>query len=138
MAPTWTAVSAFPAAFTTWFQDHFAFRGRLVQWQAAFRLLVFRVSPAPAVIRGRDGWRFYADDGATADYLNASPAQLEVDFDDSPLGRYRRLAWLPIATDLVYGLVNLRSDGQRMLCATMKEGSSDFELQVFDAGVDAA
>ena len=73
LAPTWTAVSAFPAAFTTWFQDHFAFRGRLVQWQAAFRLLVLRVSPAPAVIRGRDGWLFYADDGATADYLNASP-----------------------------------------------------------------
>ncbi len=66
-----------------------------------------------------------------------TPEQLEVDFDASPLGRYRRLAWLPIATDLVYGLVNVRSDGQRILCATMKEGSSDFELQVFDAGVDA-
>jgi hypothetical protein len=41
-----------------------------------------------------------------------------------------------MATDLVYGLVNVRTDGQRILCATMKEGSSDFDLQVFQAGVD--
>lgn len=66
------------------------------------------------------------------------PDQIEADFDPSPLGRYRRLAWLPIATDLVYGLVNVRTDGERVLCATMKEGSSDFDLQVFDAGVDVA
>ena len=66
------------------------------------------------------------------------PAALEVDFDASPLGAYRRLSWLPMATDLVYGLVNVRSDGRRILCATMKEGSSDFDLQVFLAGADAA
>ena len=65
------------------------------------------------------------------------PAQLEVDFDASPTGSYRRLAWMPMATDLVYGLVNVRSDGRRILCATMKEGSSDFDLQVFQAGVYA-
>ncbi len=64
------------------------------------------------------------------------PGQLEVDFDASPTGRYRRLSWMPMATDLVYGLVNVRSDGRRILCATMKEGSSDFDLQVFQAGVD--
>ena len=69
------------------------------------------------------------------DYL---PEQLEAKFDDSPLGNYRRLSWLPMATDLVYGLVNVRTDGQRILCATMKEGSSDFDLQVFQAGVDPA
>lgn len=66
-----------------------------------------------------------------------APGQLEVDFDASPTGRYRRLSWMPMATDLVYGLVNVRSDGQRILCATMKEGSSDFDLQVFQAGADA-
>ena len=66
------------------------------------------------------------------------PEQLEADFANSPTGRYRRLSWLPMATDLVYGLVNVRSDGERILCATMKEGSSDFDLQVFQAGVDPA
>lgn len=64
------------------------------------------------------------------------PDQLEADFDPSPTGRYRRLSWLPIATDLVYGLVNVRTDGQRILCATMNERQSDFDLQVFDAGVE--
>jgi beta-lactamase superfamily II metal-dependent hydrolase len=68
--------------------------------------------------------------------VDYKPEQLEADFDASPTGRYRRLSWLPMATDLVYGLVNVRSDGQRILCATMKEGSSDFDLQVFQAGVD--
>jgi hypothetical protein len=61
-----------------------------------------------------------------------------VDFDAAPDGRYRRLAFMPMATDLVYGLVNVRTDGRHVLCATMKEGSSDFDLQVFQAGVDAA
>jgi beta-lactamase superfamily II metal-dependent hydrolase len=65
-----------------------------------------------------------------------NPEQLEADFDASPNGSYRRLSWLPMATDLVYGLVNVRTDGERILCATMKEGSSDFDLQVFQAGVE--
>jgi beta-lactamase superfamily II metal-dependent hydrolase len=69
--------------------------------------------------------------------VDYKPEQLDADFDASPTGRYRRLSWLPMATDLVYGLVNVRSDGQRILCATMKEGSSDFDLQVFQAGVEA-
>jgi alginate O-acetyltransferase complex protein AlgJ len=73
LAPTWSALAAFPAAFTSYFQDHFAFRARLVRWQAALRLLVLNVSPSPTVIRGQDGWLFYADDGALDDYLNAVP-----------------------------------------------------------------
>lgn len=66
------------------------------------------------------------------------PQQLEVDFDASPAGSYRRLSRMPMATDLVYGLINVRSDGQRIVCAYMREGSSDFDLQVFQAGVDPA
>ncbi len=66
-----------------------------------------------------------------------APDALQAGFSASASGSYRRLSWLPMATDLVYGLVNVRSDGRRVLCATMKEGSSDFDLQVFEAGVDA-
>jgi len=33
--------------------------------------------------------------------LACRPDQLEADFDPSPTGSYRRLSWLPIATDLV-------------------------------------
>lgn len=50
--------------------------------------------------------------------------------------RFERLAWVPIATDLVYGLINVRTDGAHVLCAYMKEGGSDFDVQVFRAGVE--
>ena len=51
---------------------------------------------------------------------------------------YKRLAWLPMATDLVYGLVNVRTDGQRILMGYMSEGSSDFDIRVFMAGQSPA
>jgi beta-lactamase superfamily II metal-dependent hydrolase len=51
---------------------------------------------------------------------------------------YKRLAWLPMATDLVYGLVNVRTDGRRILLAYMSEGSSDFDIRVFMAGQSPA
>jgi hypothetical protein len=70
--------------------------------------------------------------------LQFAPDAVEAMFDATPQGRYRPLSWLPMAKDLVYGLVNVRSDGRRILCATMKEGSSDFDLQVFDAGIEPA
>jgi hypothetical protein len=43
---------------------------------------------------------------------------------------------MPIATDLVYGLINVRTDGTRVLCAYMKEQSADFDIKVFRAGVE--
>lgn len=49
-------------------------------------------------------------------------------------GDYKRLSWLPMATDLVYGLVNVRTDGRRILLGYMSEGSSDFDIRVFMAG----
>ncbi len=73
VALTWQSVSALPSGFTAWFQDHFAFRRRLVQWQAAFRLLVLRSSPSTTVLRGKDGWLFYGDDGALDDYVRRTP-----------------------------------------------------------------
>jgi alginate O-acetyltransferase complex protein AlgJ len=74
------SLRAFPDQLTRYFEDHFAFRQRLVRWQAIARLHALRVSPSGAVIRGRDGWLFYADDGAMADYAVAPPftaAELE-------------------------------------------------------------
>jgi hypothetical protein len=49
---------------------------------------------------------------------------------------YHGLESTPISTDLVYGLINVRTDGSRVLCGYMKENSSDFEIQVFRAGVE--
>jgi beta-lactamase superfamily II metal-dependent hydrolase len=48
---------------------------------------------------------------------------------------YRALPALPIASDLVYGLVNVRTDGRHVLCATMEEAGTEFDVKVFRAGV---
>lgn len=49
---------------------------------------------------------------------------------------YRPLDHVPLATDLIYGLVNVRTDGERIMCAYMKEAGTDFDIQVFRAGID--
>ena len=74
------SLRALPEQLTRYFEDHFAFRQRMVRWQAVVRLRVLGVSPSKAVIKGRDGWLFYADDGAMTDYAEAAPftsAELE-------------------------------------------------------------
>ena len=56
--------------FGTWFEDHFGFRATLVRWYGESRYFWLGVSPSPAVIKGRDGWLFYADDGGAEDATN--------------------------------------------------------------------
>ncbi len=48
----------------------------------------------------------------------------------------RDLPEVPISTDLVYGLINVRTDGQEILCGVMRESGTDFDIKVFQAGVD--
>jgi hypothetical protein len=67
------SLAALPDAFTRYFEDNFSFRTRLVRWQAAFRFRELRVSPSPTVIAGKDGWLFYADDGAVEDFTESTP-----------------------------------------------------------------
>lgn len=43
---------------------------------------------------------------------------------------------IPICTDLVYGLINIRTDGERVVCAYMKEQGKDFDVKAFKAGVE--
>jgi len=51
-------------------------------------------------------------------------------------GKYHPLTEVNIATDLIYGLVNIRTDGRLILCATMKETGKSFDYYAFQAGVD--
>ena len=67
------ALGDLPAGFTAWFDDHFAFRARLVRWYGESRLYALGVSPSAAVVRGRDGWFFYGDDKSVEDYANVEP-----------------------------------------------------------------
>jgi beta-lactamase superfamily II metal-dependent hydrolase len=50
---------------------------------------------------------------------------------------FQPLEQTPLGTDLVYGLVNVRTDGTHVLCATMEEQAGDFDVKVFRAGASA-
>lgn len=67
------SLAAWPDAFTKYYADRFAFRSRLVRWQAGVRVGVLRASPAPDVLLGHDRWLFYANDGAVQDYTGVPP-----------------------------------------------------------------
>lgn len=49
-------------------------------------------------------------------------------------GWHRPLEHMPLSTDLIYGLVNVRTDGEHILFATMKEQGSEFDVKVLRAG----
>ena len=72
----------------------------------------------------------------------AGNTQLEITAGDAEIraaetkARYQPLDYIPIATDLIYGLINVRTDGEHVMCAYMKEQSQDFDVQVFRAGVE--
>ncbi len=65
--------AAFPNAFSDWFEDHFGGRATLVRWDSSVKLFGLHVSPSDSVIVGKDGWYFYADDGAVEDYTAQEP-----------------------------------------------------------------
>jgi hypothetical protein len=69
----WQALQSLPGAASAYFGDHFAFRERLVRWQAALRLWGLQTSPSSDVIAGKDGWLFYAADGGVEDLTSADP-----------------------------------------------------------------
>jgi hypothetical protein len=79
----WVDLRALPGAASSYFEDHFGLRGRLVRWQAWLRLRVFHVSASPDVILGHDGWLFYAGDGGSEDLISAAP------FKPSELEKWR-------------------------------------------------
>jgi hypothetical protein len=74
---SWETLRNYPGAASRYFEDHFGLRARLVRWQAELRLRVLGVSASPDVIRGRDGWLFYAGDGASEDIASAAPFTAE-------------------------------------------------------------
>lgn len=50
-------------------------------------------------------------------------------------GEFEPFSRVPISTALVYGLVNVRTDGKHILCGTLEENGRDFDTKVFEAGV---
>jgi alginate O-acetyltransferase complex protein AlgJ len=70
--PSLRGIVDYAEGFGRWFEDHFGFRATLVRWYGDSRYFWLGVSPSPAVIKGRDGWLFYADDGGAEDATNES------------------------------------------------------------------
>jgi len=66
------------------------------------------------------------------------PELTEQEKDQHRKPRPRWLVYSPVATRFVYGLVNVRTDGQLIMCATMLEKGSDFDVKVFRAGLEVA
>jgi alginate O-acetyltransferase complex protein AlgJ len=69
---SWRGAVGYAAGVSDWFEDHFGFRSRLVRWHGESRLRWLAVSPSSSVLRGDDGWFFYADDGALEEFTNES------------------------------------------------------------------
>ena len=70
---TWASAVAWPNGFDEWFQDHFGFRSTLVRWYGESRYYGLHVSPSAQVVRGQEGWLYYADDAGLDDYTNETP-----------------------------------------------------------------
>jgi alginate O-acetyltransferase complex protein AlgJ len=67
---TWASAVAWPTGVDLWFQDHFGFRSALVRWYGESRYFGLHVSPSSQVVRGRNGWLYYADDAGLDDFTN--------------------------------------------------------------------
>ena len=67
---TWAAALAWPSGLDLWFQDHFGFRSTLVRWYGESRYFGLHVSPSSQVVRGKDGWLYYAEDAGLDDFTN--------------------------------------------------------------------
>jgi alginate O-acetyltransferase complex protein AlgJ len=65
----WKAVSDFPAQFEAFYNDHFGFRGTLIAWRNRMEVSLFKESPTPLVVIGKEGWLFYAGDSANQESI---------------------------------------------------------------------
>ena len=67
-------LTAFPAAFEKYYDDHFGFRDWLIRWHHLVKLRLLGVSPSPKVVLGKAGWMFDRD---TVQYYQAPPLTTE-------------------------------------------------------------
>jgi hypothetical protein len=60
-------------ALDAWFADHFGYRAWLVRWYGESRYFGMDTSPVSTVIKGKNGWLFYAEDGGMEEWTNEKP-----------------------------------------------------------------
>jgi len=64
-----SVLSSFPLLFEKYFNDNFGFRDPLVRLNYLVKHNLLGVSPTTRVVLGKDGWLFFAGDGAVEDSL---------------------------------------------------------------------
>ncbi len=70
---SWQAVTEFPAAFSRFYDDHFAWRRQLIAWRSAIKVLALGVTSHADVVLGRQGWLYYDAEQQLADYRGLHP-----------------------------------------------------------------
>ncbi|MGZ8549383.1 MAG: hypothetical protein ACXWV2_01930, partial [Chitinophagaceae bacterium] len=62
---------------------------------------------------------------------NSSDKKAQIQFTSSGQVRKRDFWKSMFVSGIVYGLVNVRTDGEKILCATMSETEKDWEIETF-------
>jgi alginate O-acetyltransferase complex protein AlgJ len=80
----WDTLLPYLNRFTSYYNDHFPFRGLLIYWNSFLKVKLFGVSPVAKVLLGREGWVFFDKPGSqpgTVEYYRSitlfSPGELE-------------------------------------------------------------
>jgi beta-lactamase superfamily II metal-dependent hydrolase len=92
---------------------------RSVSFGDPFRLILDPLTTTPETL---DGARF---EGGDLHFTTRPPGAL------NPERKKRRMQTTDVVAGLVYGLVNVRTDGDRLLCATMDEKEGSFAVKSF-------
>jgi hypothetical protein len=75
-----TSLAALPAALDRYYDDHLGLRTDMIRAWAWLQIELFGVSPSPNLVVGKQGWLFFGDDSALAQYRGTArfePSELE-------------------------------------------------------------
>jgi hypothetical protein len=76
----WQSLAGLPVRTSAYFDDRMGFRTLLIQWHARAKIGLLGVSPSDSLIVGREGWFYFGDPLAVAQYrgiADFSPADLD-------------------------------------------------------------
>ncbi len=84
----------------------------------------YKITEPEKLILGKNG-----DEGT----FNSSNKNAQVQFTSSGQVRKRDLWKSMFVSGIVYGLVNVRTDGEKILCATLSETKKEWEIEPFNS-----
>jgi len=79
------SAAAFPRAMDAYYDDHLGLRDDMIRAWAWLSIELLGVSPSPKLVVGKQGWLFFGDDDAVAQYRGIAL------FDQSALEHWARV-----------------------------------------------